>query len=101
MKIKEGDQVLIVKGKDKGKKGKVIRGYPKESQLLVEGVNMKKKHRRPRREGEKGQVVEVNTPLPLSNTKLICPKCSKPTRVGYKVGEREKYRICKRCGEAI
>jgi large subunit ribosomal protein L24 len=120
MKIKKGDQVLIIKGKDKGKKGKVLRGFPKKNQVLVEGVNIKKKHRRPRREGEKGQVVEVPAPIYISNVKLICPKCGKPTKVGYKVNsnlkspqsspassetllgrQKSKIRICKKCKAEI
>jgi large subunit ribosomal protein L24 len=101
MKIKKGDQVLIIKGKDRGKKGKVLRGYPRELKVLVEGVNIKKKHQRPRREGEKGQVVEIPFPLPVSKVKLICPKCKKPARVGYKVAKGKKYRVCKKCGEEI
>jgi len=101
MKIRKGDQVLIIKGKDRGKKGKVLRGFPKEMKVLVEGVNIKKKHRRPTRAGEKGQIVEVPAPIYVSNVKLICPKCGKPTRVGYKVTEKAKYRICKKCGEEI
>ncbi len=101
MKIKKGDQVLIIKGKDKGKKGKVLRGFPKELKVLMEGVNIKKKHQRPKKEGEKGQIVEVPVPLPVFNVKLICPKCGKPTRVGFKRREKNKYRFCKKCGEEI
>jgi len=101
MKIRKGDQVLIIKGKDRGKKGKVLRGFPRELKVLVEGVNIKKKHQRPRREGEKGQVVEIPAPIPVANVKLICPKCKKPSRVGYKIEEQKKYRICKKCGEEI
>ncbi len=101
MKLKKGDQVLIIKGKDKGKKGKILRGFPAESKVLIEGVNIKKKHQKPKREGEKGQIVEVPSPLPVSKLKLICPKCGKPTRVGFKVRNKNKYRICKKCGEEI
>lgn len=101
MKIKKGDQVLIIRGKDKGKKGKVLRGFPKELKVLVEGINIKKRHRRPRREGEKGQVVEISLPLSISNLKLICPKCGKPIRAGYKITDKKKYRICKSCRQEI
>ncbi len=101
MKIKKGDQVLIVKGKDKGKKGKVLKGFPKELKVLVEGINIKKRHRRPKKQGEKGQVVEIFLPLFISNLKLICPKCGKPSKVGYKISDKKKYRICKNCGEEI
>jgi len=101
MKIRKGDQVLVVKGKDKGKKGKVLRGFPKESKVLVEGVNIKKVHKKPRREGEKGQIVEIAFPIPVSNVKLICPKCAKPTKVGYKLERERKIRICKKCHQEI
>jgi len=101
VKIRKGDQVLIIKGKDRGKKGRVLRGFPKENQVLVEGVNIKKVHKRPRREGEKGQIVEVPAPINIAKTKLICPKCNQPTRVGYRLTERGKHRICKKCGAEI
>jgi len=101
MKIKKGDRVLIIKGKDRGKKGKVLRSFPEKGQVLVEGVNIKKVHKRPKKTGEKGQIVEVSSPLYISNLKLICPKCRKPTRVGYKIEGKTKMRICKKCGEEI
>jgi large subunit ribosomal protein L24 len=106
MKIKKNDLVLIISGKYRGKKGKVLRtfpsqrgGYPKK--ILVEGVNLVKKHQRPKRTEEKGQIIELPKPIDVSNAKLICPKCGKPTRVGYKITEGKKYRICKKCGEEI
>lgn len=101
MKIVKGDQVLVIKGKDKGRKGKVLKGFPKENQVLIEGMNIKKVHKKPRREGEKGQVVEIPFPVSLSKVKIICPKCSKPTRVGFKVEEKRKSRICKKCQAEI
>jgi len=97
MKIKQGDTILVIKGKDKGKKAKVLRGIPSEGMILVESVNMKKVHKRPKKEGEKGQVVEVPYPLDASKVKIICPKCNKPSRIGYKLKENQKYRICKKC----
>lgn len=113
MKIKKDDQVLIMKGKDKGKKGKVLRSFPEKKQVLVDGVNIKKVHKRPKKTGEKGQIVEVSSPIYIANLKLICPKCGKPTRVGYnivkpktekqktKINEKTKVRICKKCGAEI
>lgn len=101
MKIKKGDNVLVISGKDRGKTGKVFRALPKESKILVEGVNLRKKHRRPRRAGEKGQIITLSAPLPLSNVKLVCPKCGKATRVGYKITDGRKHRICKKCGAEI
>lgn len=101
MKIKKGDQVLIMSGKDKGKKGKVIKAIPDSFSVIVEGANMKKKHRRPRKSGEKGQMVHISSPLNVSNVKLICTKCGKPARIGYKLTGEKKYRICKKCGQEI
>lgn len=97
MRIKQDDQVLIIKGKDRGRKSKVLKGFPKTLKVLVEGVNIKKKHQKPKKEGEKGQVIELPAPIPASNIKLICPKCSKPTRLGIKRVGRKKYRLCKKC----
>ena len=101
MKIHKGDQVLITSGKDRGKTGKVLNAFPSESKLLLEGLNLRKKHAKPKKQGEKGQVVEVPAPLSVSNVKLICPKCGKPARIGYKIIEKKKYRICKKCNSEI
>lgn len=102
MKIKKGDNVLIITGKDRLRKGKVLSVLMKKGRLVVEGLNLVKRHRRPRREGEKGQVVEVPMAIDISNVKLVCPKCGRPTRVGYKIVGEKKMRVCKRCqGEII
>ena len=101
MKIKNNDLVLIISGKDKGRKGKVITALPKENRIVVEGANIRKKHIRPKRAGEKGQIVEIPAPLDVSNVKIICPKCKKAARVGYKVVEGGKFRVCKKCGQEI
>jgi large subunit ribosomal protein L24 len=101
MKVKKGDSILITAGKDKGRTGKIIKAMPKELKVLVEGINLKKKHVRPKREGEKGQVVEIPVPMDISNIKLICPKCGKATRVGFKIEKEQKSRVCKKCGQII
>ena len=101
MKLKKGDNVLITAGKDKGRTAKIIKSLPKELKVLVEGINLKKKHVRPKREGEKGQVVEIPAPMDVSNVKMICPKCGKATRVGYAVDKETKNRICKKCKQII
>ena len=101
MKLKKGDNVLVISGKDKARKGKIIETLPKEGKIVVEGMNIQKKHRRARRQNEKGQVVEIAAPMQLSNAKLICPKCNTGVRVGYKVTESKKYRVCKKCGEEV
>ncbi len=101
MKIKKGDTVLIISGKDKGKKGKVLEVFPRQGKLTVEGANLVKKHRRPKNEKEKGQMIEISKPFNLSNVKLVCSKCGKATRVGYKIANKKKYRVCKKCGQEI
>jgi len=101
MKIKNNDTILVISGKDRGKKGKVIKSIPKERRIVVEGINLMKKHIRPRKEGEKGHVVEIAASLNVSNVKLICPKCKEATRVGYKVVGENKFRVCKKCGQEI
>ncbi|MBZ9573029.1 50S ribosomal protein L24 [Patescibacteria group bacterium] len=101
MKIKKGDQILIISGKDRGKRGKILEAFPKEGKAVVEGVNIRKKHVRPKKTGEKGQIIEMPAPINVANLKLICPKCGKATRVGYKIVDKKKNRICKKCGQEI
>ncbi|MCD6270936.1 50S ribosomal protein L24 [bacterium] len=101
MRIKKGDMVMVISGDDKGRKGKVIKVMPKKQRVLVEGLNIQKKHQKPRREGEKGQIVEKPGPIHISNVKLICPRCGKATRVARKIIEGKKYRVCKKCGQTI
>jgi len=101
MKIKKDDTVLIISGKDKGKKSKILRAFPKIKKVLAEGVNIRKKHTRPKKQGEKGQIIETPGPISVSNIKLICPKCGKATRVGYIIETEKKYRICKKCKAKI
>ena len=106
MKIKKGDKVKITKGKDRGKKGKVIQVLPTERKVVVEGLNLLVKHVRPRKQGEKGQRVQFNVPFPVSKIMFICPKCNKPTRVGFKYlttpdKKKKKVRRCKKCQEII
>lgn len=101
MKIRKGDQILIISGKDRGKKGKVLKVFPEASRLLVEGINLRKKHQKPKKGGEKGQIILLPASLSISNTKLICSKCGKATRVGYKILNKTKVRICKKCKQEI
>lgn len=97
MKIHKGDQVLIISGKDRGKKGKVLEVLKQDSKIVVEGVCIRKKNAKPKKSGEKGQLVHVPAAFSIANAALICPKCSKATRVGYKILDKKKYRICKKC----
>lgn len=101
MKIKKGDNVLVISGKDRGRKGKIIDVLPKEDKIVIEGMNIHKKHAKPKKQGEKGQKVEIPAPFYASNVKVVCPKCTKAIRVGYKITSEKKYRICKKCGEEI
>lgn len=107
MKIKVNDKVQIIKGKDKGKTGKVLQLLPEMNKVVVEGINAMYKHLRPKQRGEKGQRVQFNGPVALSNLMLVCPKCSKPSRLGLKVsksetsGKTQKSRVCKKCKEVI
>ena len=101
MRIKNGDNVFIKAGKDKGRKGKVIKALPKEGKIVVEGINIIKKHVRPKKQGEKGQVVHIPSPFDISNVLIICDKCGKAVRVGYKTVENKKVRICKKCSAEI
>lgn len=101
MKLKKGDTVLVISGKYRGKRGKILKTFPKEMKILVESVNLIKKHQKPKREGEKGQIVQIASPIAISNLKFICPKCGKATRVGFKIKEKKKVRICKKCSFEI
>lgn len=101
MKIKTGDKVKIIAGKDKGKTGKVLQVFPTKKLISIEGRNLLIKHLRPQREGEKGQRIEFPAPMQVSNTILICPQCGKETRVGYKLNNKKKDRICKKCKQVI
>ncbi len=107
MKIKKGDKVKIMVGKDKGKTGKVLQVFPSDRKASVEGLNLLIKHMRPQKQGENGQRIEFPAPMDFSNLMLICPKCGKTSRVGYKTTEAEeggkkiKNRICKKCKQAI
>ncbi|MFA6550937.1 MAG: 50S ribosomal protein L24 [Patescibacteria group bacterium] len=102
MKIKSGDKVKIIAGKDKGKTGKVLQIFPNERKASIEGLNLLIKHLRPRRQGEKGQRIEFPAPLSISNVELMCPQCGRPARVGFKILENgKKSRICKKCKQVI
>lgn len=101
MRIKKGDQIQIIAGKDKGKSGKVLRAVPGNLRIVVEGLNLMKKHVKPKKGGEKGQRVEVPASLDISNVMLVCPKCGKLTRIGFKRNKEDRLRICKKCKSEI
>ena len=101
MKIKTNDKVKIIHGKDNGKEGKVIQVFKTDGKVVVEGVNIMKKHVRSRKGGEKGQMIELSAPLRVENVMLICTKCNRPTRIGYKLDGDVKKRVCRKCKEII
>jgi len=100
-KIKKGDIVKIMKGKDAGKTGKVIRVYTDDMKATVDGLNVYKKHIKPKRQGEKGQTVEIARPITIANIQLVCPHCGKTTRVGSRFDGDTKIRYCKKCDVSI
>lgn len=100
--VKKDDTVIVITGKDKGKKGRVIAAYPRENRVLVEGVNMVKKHARPSQANPQGGILNQEAPIHVSNVMLIDPKSGQPTRIGYKVLDNgKKVRIAKKSGEVI
>jgi large subunit ribosomal protein L24 len=102
MHVKKGDTVIVIAGKDKGKKGRVLAAYPKKERVLVEGINLVKKHTRPSQQNPQGGIVTQEAPIHVSNVSLIDPKSGKPTRIGYKVLENgKKVRVAKKSGEII
>ena len=101
MKIRKGDQVQIISGKDKGKGGKVLRVIPASKKVVVEGLNLVKKHSKPKKGGEKGQRIEIPSPINVSNVMAVCSKCGKLTRIEFKINNKEKSRICKKCKSEI
>ncbi|HEX9464117.1 MAG TPA: 50S ribosomal protein L24 [Alphaproteobacteria bacterium] len=100
MKIRKGDNVIVITGRDKGKTGSVLRVFPVENRVLVQGVNMVKRHTSPR-PGQTGGIVEKENPIHASNVSLVDPKDNKPTRVGYKIIDGRKLRVALRSGEMI
>lgn len=106
MLIKKGDKIKIIAGKDKGKTGKVLQVFLSGNRVSVEGLNLLIKHLRPRKQGEAGQRVEFPAPMDASNMMIVCPKCGKSARIGYKIikdekGKNKKYRECKKCKQTI
>jgi large subunit ribosomal protein L24 len=102
MKIRKNDSVIIIAGKDRGKKGKVRRTFPKEDRVIVEGLNMIKRHSRAQRAARQAGIIELEAPIHVSNVMLLCDKCAKPARVGFDfLADGKKVRICNSCGEVI
>ena len=101
MKIKKDDTVVVLSGKDKGKQGKVLSADPKGMKVIVEGVNVATKHRKPRNQQEEGGIIKMETPIYVSKVQLYCPACKKGVRVGFKIADGKKTRVCKSCGAEL
>jgi len=99
--VKTGDEVMVISGRDKGRKGKVMAVSPKEGKVIVEKLNMVSKHVKPRKAGEKGGIIKAESAIYACKVQIFCPKCKKPSRVGHKVDGAEKIRVCKKCGETL
>ena len=110
MHVKSNDQVVVISGKDKGKKGKISKAFPKLNRVTVEGVNLVTKHQKPRNAMQPGGIIKKEMPIDASNVMLVCPKCGKATRVSHKVTTvqndagkqvRKMIRVCKKCSAEI
>jgi large subunit ribosomal protein L24 len=101
MKIRKGDNVVVLSGKDKGRRGEVVRALPKEGRVIVEGVHRVKRHQRTTQVRKRAGIIEKDLAVPVSIVALVCPKEHTPTRAGYRIAEGSKRRVCVRCGEGL
>jgi large subunit ribosomal protein L24 len=101
MNIKKNDKVVVISGKDKGKEGKVLSAAPSAGKVIVEGVNVATKHQKPKKQGEQGGIIKMETPIYACKVMVVCPKCGKPTRVAHKREDGKAVRVCKKCGAEL
>ena len=101
MNIRKDDKVVVISGKDKGKEGKILVADPKAGKVIVEGVSVASKHQKPRKQGEEGGIIKMETPIYACKVMVVCPKCGKPTRVAHKIVDGKKVRVCKKCGAEL
>lgn len=101
MKLRKGDNVIVLSGNDKGKTGEVLEIIPSTQKIIVKGINIRKKHVKPRKAGEEGGIIPSEFPIHNSKVALLCPKCGKATKIGYKIEDNKKVRICKKCGAEL
>ena len=101
MSIKQGDKVIVLNGKDKGKTGEVLTAMPREGKVVVQGVNVCSRHTKPRKQGETGGIVQREAAMYASKVQVVCPKCNKGTRIAHKIENGKKTRVCKPCGAAL
>ena len=101
MRIKKGDTVQVLSGNDKGKTGEVLEVMPKTSKVIVKGINIRKKHIKPRKQGDGGGIIPVECAIFSAKVNVVCPKCNKPTKIGYEMDKDQKVRVCKKCGAKL
>ena len=101
MRLKKGDTVKVLSGNDKGKTGEIIKVIPKTNKIIVKGVNVRKKHIKPRKQGEEGGIIPTECAIHSAKVNIVCPKCGKATKIGYIEEKGEKVRVCKKCGAKL
>ena len=101
MRLKKGDEVIVLSGNDVDKKGEILSIEPKTNKIVVKGVNVVKKHKKPRKQNEQGGIISMEAAMPAGKVALVCPKCGKATKVGYVEEKGEKVRVCKKCGAKL
>ena len=101
MKIRKGDNVQVLSGNDKGKTGEVLEVIPGTNKVIVKGINIRKKHVKPRKQGEEGGIIPVECAIHASKVNVVCPKCGKATRIGYEIEKDQKVRVCKKCNTKL
>jgi large subunit ribosomal protein L24 len=101
MKLHKNDEIIVVKGKDKGKKGKIEKVFSKAEKVLIPDLNQFKRHVKGNAQGQKSEIMTIAKPMQVANVALLCPHCKKPTRVGYKMEKGKKVRVCRKCEKVI
>jgi large subunit ribosomal protein L24 len=102
MRVKKGDTVEVLSGKNRGKRGQVMRAFPDDQKVIVDGANMVKRNTKPRGMNQQGGIIDKDMPLPVSSVAIVCSACGRPSRIGYRVDETgRKLRVCKRCGSDL
>ena len=101
MKLKKGDNVKVLSGNDKGKTGEILEIQPKNDKVIVKGVNVRKKSVKARKQGDESGIISVECAIPSAKVNVVCPKCGKVTRIGYKIEDGKKVRVCKKCGAVL
>ena len=101
LKLRQGDKVVVLSGKDVGKEGLITRVYPERRTVIVEGVNLAKRHQRATKSTMQGGIIDKDMPIPISNVAIVCPSCNGPSRVGYRIEGGEKRRVCRKCDKDL